>query len=239
MTLEATHRRTEILVASLFLITAFGSVAGSTLLDSVVDTPDYLITVSSRSASVVSGVLLWLLNDIGIVFIGLLMFPLLRKHDESLALGYVGMRMLECVFLVIGVVCALLLIPLSQEYISSGAADAAHYQTAGLLLKQARYLCLTPMMLFFLGLGGVILASLLWKSRLVPRPVSAVGVVGYAMLLPMAILPLLGVIDTSPSGRGAILAIPVMVFEIILMPIWLLAKGFNPSALEARQATHS
>lgn len=224
-------RITAILVGFLFLTTAFGSIFGNILLDSVITAPDYLDTVFPKSATLVSGVLLWLINDIGIVFIGLLMFPLLRKHNESMALGYVSMRMFECIILIIGVICAMLLIPLSQEYIKAGGTDVSTYQISGALLKQAKYLCLTPMMLLFLGLGGLIFTYLLWKTRLVPRFISVVGLIGYAILLPMAILPLFGLLDTSPSGPALILAAPVMIFEIIFMPIWLFAKGFDTSAI--------
>ena len=133
------YRRTSIVVASLFLVTAIGAIAGTALMETVLNAPDYLTTVFPRSATVTSGMLLWLINDIGIVFIGLLMFPILRKKNESMALGYVSMRMFESIFLIIGVIFAMLLIPLSQEFIKAGTTDVAAYQATGAVLKQAEY----------------------------------------------------------------------------------------------------
>jgi len=66
-------------VASLWILTAFGAIVGNALLNPVVTAPDYLTTVFSKSATVTGGMLLWLINDIGIVFIGVLMFPILKE----------------------------------------------------------------------------------------------------------------------------------------------------------------
>ena len=239
MSSDASLRRTAILVASLFLVTAIGAIAGNGLLNTVINAPDYLTTAFPKSATVISGMLLWLINDIGIVFIGLLMFPILKKQSESMALGYVSMRMFESIFLILGVIFAMLLIPLSQEFIKASATGVASYQAIGSLLKQAEYWFMTPMQLVFLGLGGVILTSLLYQSKLVPRFISVVGFIGYALLLPSAILALYGVLDPSPGGPGSILAIPGAVFEIILMPIWLFAKGFNTTVISAKQSATS
>jgi hypothetical protein len=239
MTSDSSSRRTAILVASLFLATAIGAIAGNALLNTALNAPDYLSTVFSKSATVTSGMLLWLINDIGIVFIGLLMFPLLKKQNESMALGYVSWRMFESIFLIIGLIFAMLLVPLSQEFIKARATDVTSYQAIGALLKQAEYWFLTPMQLIFLGLGGIIFTTLLYQSKLVPRFISAVGLVGYTLLLPSAILALYGVLDPSPGGSGSILAIPVAIFEIILMPIWLFAKGFDTAVISAKQGVIS
>lgn len=230
MSSNATYRRTAILVASLWLLTAFGAIAGTALMNTVLNAPDYLSTVLPKSATVVSGMLLWLINDFGIVFIGVLMFPILKKRSESMALAYLSMRIFEAIFLVVGVIFAMLLIPLSQEFIKAGATDVTSYQALGSVLKQAEYWFMTPMQLIPLGVGGVILTSLLYRTKLVPRLISVVGLIGYALLVPSAILTLLGILDTLPGAPGSILVVPVALFEIILMPIWLYAKGFNVSA---------
>jgi hypothetical protein len=92
------------------------------------------------------------------------------------------------------------------------------------------------MQLIPLGLGGVILTAILYRTKLVPRFIAVVGLIGYAVLVPGAILTLFGVLDTSPGASGGLLAIPVAVFEIILMPVWLFAKGFNASAIASKPA---
>jgi hypothetical protein len=239
MTSNVSYRRTAILVATLWLVTAFGAIAGSAFLDPVVNAPDYLTTVFAKSGAVTSGMLLWLINDIGIVFIGVLMFPILKQQSESLALGYVSMRIFEAIFLIVGVIFAMMLIPLSRAFIQAGAADVTSFHAIGAVLKQAEYWFMTPMQLIPLGLGGVILTTMLYKTKLVPRSISAVGIIGYSLLLPAAILALFGIVDTAPGGSGALLAIPVAIFEIILMPVWLYAKGFNTAGLTAKQGALS
>ncbi len=228
MTSNLSNRRTEILVASLWLLTAFGAIAGTALMNSVLNAPDYLTTVFPKSITVISGMLLWLINDFGIVLIGVLMYPILKRHCESMALAYVSMRIFESIFLIVGVIFAMLFIALSQSVIKAGATDVTSYQAIGSVLKQAEYWFMTPMQLLPLGLGGVILTSILYQTKLVPRFISVVGLIGYAWLVPLAILSLLGV--TLPGALGSVLAIPVAVFEIILMPIWLYTKGFNDFA---------
>ncbi len=236
MTSNGTYRGTAVAAASLWLLTAFGAIAGTFLMNGVLNAPDYLSTVASKSTTVISGMLLWLINDFGIVMIGLLMYPILKKQSERLALAYLSMRIFEAIFLIVGVILAMLIIPLSQAFINAGATDATMYQSIGSVLKQAEYWFMTPMQLIPLGLGGVVLTSLLYRARLVPRFIAVVGFIGYVLLLPGGILTLLGVLDTLPGSPGSLLVIPVALFEIILMPVWLYAKGFNMSGTASEPA---
>jgi hypothetical protein len=235
MTSNPSYRRTAIWVASLWILTAIGAIAGNALLSRVVNAPDYLTTVFSKSATATGGMLLWLINDLGIVLIGVLMFPLLKKQSESMALGYVSMRIFESIFLIIGVIFAMMLIPLSGAFINAGPADSTSFQAIGAVLKQAQQRFMDTMQLIPLGLGGIILTSLLYKSKLVPRFFAVFGFVGYALLLPSAILTLLRVQNIAPGVPVALLAIPVAIWEIVLMPIWLYAKGFNTAGIAAKQ----
>lgn len=236
MTSNASDRRTEIWVASLWLLTAFGAIAGSALMNSVLNTPDYLTTIFPKSATVISGMLLWLINDFGIVMIGVLMFSILKKRSERMALTYLSMRMFEAIFLIVGVIFAMLLIPLSQAFIKTGATDVTSYLALGSVLKQAEYWFMTSMQLIPLGLGGVVLTFFLYQTKLVPRFISVVGLIGYGLLVPCTILTLLGVLDTLPGSLGSLLVIPVAAFEIVLMPIWLYSKGFNISAIASESS---
>jgi len=238
MTSNASLRRTEILVASLWIVTAIGAIAGAVLINPVINAPDYLTTVFPKSVTVVTGMLLWLVNNIGIVLIGLLMFPILKKQNESMALGYLSMRMFEALLMTVGVAFAVLLIPLSQAFIKAGATDVTTYQAIGSILKQVESLFLNLMQLLFLGLGGLILTTMLYQTKLVPRWLSVIGIIGYALLLPAFVLTLFGVFDPTPGsgGLGSLLALPVAVWEIILMPTWLFTKGFNVSAVASMPA---
>jgi len=237
MTANAAYRRTAIWVATLWLLTAFGAIAGTGLMNSVLNAPDYLSTAFPGRTTVIIGMLLWFINDFGIVLIGILMFPILKMRSERMALTYLSMRMFEAIFLVVGVIFAMLLIPLSQAFIQGGAPNATSYEALGSVLKEAEYWFMTPMQLIPLGLGGVVLTFFLYQTRLVPRSISIVGLVGYGLLVPITILNLLGILDTSSGALASLLVIPVAAFEVILMPIWLYAKGFNASAIASESAT--
>ncbi len=133
--------------------------------------------------------------------------------------------------MIVGIFFAVLLIPLSQEFIKSGATNVASFQAIGTVLKQAESLFLNTLQLVFLGLGGIILTSMLYRAKLVPRFISVIGLVGYVLLLPSAVLAFFGVLDSTPGGPGTIMAVPAAIFEIILMPVWLFTKGFNVYAI--------
>ena len=82
------------------------------------------------------------------------------------------------------------------------------------------------------GIGGVLLNYMLFRYRLLPRPISALGLVGYTLLLLVVPLHLLGVVDES-SGVGLVLLAPGGLYEFLVLPLWLIVKGFRLSALRA------
>src|SRR3989440_8583646 len=147
--------------------------------------------------------LLWSFNNIGIVFIAVFAFPLLRKLDEALAVGYLASRIIEGTIMMVGIVATLLLIPLSQEFLKAGAPQNSWFLTLGDVLKQARFLGLTALSLPMLGLGGLFFTWLLFRFRLVPRLISVVGLIGYGLLIPASIAGLVGLIDVAPGGNGS------------------------------------
>lgn len=227
-------RKTEIFVALLWIITAAGAIGGAALINPIINASDYLSLAFPKSVTITVGMFGWIINDIGIVFIGLLMYPILKKHSESMALGYLSMRMFESLLMIVGVFFAMMLIPLSREFINAGSTDFATLQAIGSILKQAENWFLNLLQLIFLGLGGIILTSILYKTKLVPRFISIFGLIGYALLLPAAVIGLFGILDPTPGGVGSILAIPVAIWEIIIMPAWLFTKGFNTAAISTQ-----
>ena len=114
-------RKTAIIVGALFLTAMVASLLGGGLVESIISAPDYLIAVSENETQVIIGVLLELINAIAVVGIGVLMFPILKQHNESIALGYLGFRIIESVFCSVIVISPLSLTTLSQEYLKAGA----------------------------------------------------------------------------------------------------------------------
>jgi len=226
------NRKTAIIVGILFLTaTATFMIGDSLLIESILDDPDYLITVSENITQVIIGVLIAFIDGIAIVGIAVFMFPILKKYNEPIALGYVGFRIVEFAIILVYLICPLLLITLSQEYVKAGAPADSYFQTSGTLLLAVRYWTL-QMVYIFNGLAGLMLSYLLYKSKLVPRFISVLGLIGYALLLPGTLLHMFGHIDML----GVLIVFALGALFEILLPIWLFAKGFNSSAIDSGSA---
>src|SRR5258708_22404696 len=224
---SANQRRAEIVIAALFLVTAAASIPGAFILDSILNASNYLAQVFPNKGAVELGALMWSINNIGIVFIAVFAFGLLRKLDEALAVGYLASRIIEGAIMMVGVAATLLLIPLSQEILQAGAPQGSWFLTLGDVLQQAKFLGLTGLSLPMLGLGGLLFTWMLFRFRLVPRGISVVGLIGYAVVLFGSIAGWFGLIDVAPGGNGTIFALPVATFVLILLPFSLLFRGFK------------
>jgi len=232
---SADQRRAEIMIATLFVVTGVAAILGVYFLDPILNASDYLARVFPNKGAVELGSLLWSINNIGIVFIAVFAFRVLRKLDEALAVGYLATRIVEGTIMMVGIAATLLLIPLSQEFLKAGVPQGSWFLSLGDVLKHARFLGLTQLSLPLLGLGGSLFTWMLFRYRLVPRLISVVGLIGYALVFLVSIAGWFGLVDPSPgaSGAGAVLILPVGVFEIILLPFWLLFRGFKtPEAPE-------
>jgi Domain of unknown function (DUF4386) len=221
------QRRAEIVIATLFLVTAATSIPGAIILDSILNASNYLTQVFPNRSAIELGALMWSINNIGVVFIAVFAFSLLRKLDEAFAVGYLASRIIEGTIMMAGIAATLLLIPLSQEFIQAHDPQGSWFLTIGGILKQTKFLGLSGLSLPIYGLGGLFFTGMLFRFRLVPRGISIVGVFGYAVVLFGSIAGWFGLIDVAPGGNGTIFALPVAIFEIILLPFWLLFRGFK------------
>ena len=150
-----------------------------------------------------TGVLLTMLSGIAVVGIGLLMYQVLKQVDRRLAVWYPVLRVVE---FAVSAACGVYL--LTQLHVVPNNHLWVYLPT---------------------GVGGLILTYLLFVSRLVPRPIAVLGGVGYSALLLGVPLDLLGVLDMN-AGAGMALFAPGGLFELVFLPIWLIAKGFAPTA---------
>lgn len=226
-----THRKTAVLAGAFFLIAMVASlVGGAVLIEPILSAPDYLVAVSENETLLLVGVLLELINGLAVVAIGVLMFPVLRQHQATMALGYLAFRIIESVFGCIIVISPLALLLLAQEYAQAGPVDAAVYELIGYLAIAQRASVANLLIPVFLGLGGLLLYSVLYQSRLVPRYIAVWGLIGAALILALNLLLTFGV---EVGSVGLVLALPIITNEIFL-GIWLIVKGFDPSAIATR-----
>jgi hypothetical protein len=204
----------------------FTSLVGGIWLETILTAPDYLNTGYQSETQVIIGVLLELINCIAVVGIAVAMFPIFRQQNEALALGYVALRIIEAVILIAAVISPLLLITLSLEYLSTGAPDASAFPTSANLLLSTRAYIAGLLVPIFFSLAALVFYSLLYQSILVPRFISIWGLIAVVLLLAWNLLETFGI--SVPAGM--IFGLPIILNEIFL-GIWLIAKGFNPYAV--------
>jgi len=223
------YRKTAIIVGILFIIATATSILTIVFLGSTLETPLNFATVSANEFQVGMAVLFWLILAVSVTGIGVMMYPILKKYHEGLALGYVGFRLIEAIGIIVASITLLSLLTLSQEY-SAGTLDVANYQPIGSLLLALQDWSFEIGTLIFLGLGGLFLYYSLYELKLVPRLLSVWGLIGAACVLLYGLLGLFGL--TADSMALNLLAAPIAIQEMVFA-VWLIVKGFNPSTVNS------
>ncbi|HHS88980.1 MAG TPA: DUF4386 domain-containing protein [Rhodobacteraceae bacterium] len=208
------------LAGILFLVALGANLVGSELLDAIVIAPDYLSQTYAQKTSVILGMLAEIASAIAVVGIGVCLYPVLREHSQTVALGYLAFRLIEPMITIIIVLSSLSILALSREFMAAGATDPGQYALLGTLFQTTRDWALMIYILIFCT-GAFLFYSLLFRTRLVPRLLSVWGLVGAAILLAGALIDML-ITDIPPEAYGAVMGVNEIVF-----PLWLTFKGFN------------
>ena len=218
----ASTRTTAVLIGLLFLTATVTFATAEALTDSVLDGPDFLTGASEDTNVLATAALLALVQGVAIVGTAVFFFPLLKRESEPLALAYVGLRVAELAATLFYLATPLLVIKLADG--RDDSVDPSASQPLGALLESQRSVAVL-MIYLVTSVLGLILAFLLYRSRLVPRPIAILGLIGYPVLLAGSVLAAFDVSDVT-EGAGLIALVPGGLFELIL-PIWLIAKGFT------------
>ena len=223
-----TYRKNAIIVGVLFIIATAFLYIGGAVYKPFLGSPDYLEIAYPNQIIAVVGMLIEFACVLAIPLIAVFFYPVLRKHNEALAIGYVGFRFFEAVLFVSVEINKLSLINVSQGYLLKGGMDTPFFQNMGLLIQSTNQLIFSIYVVVF-AVGALLLYSALYKSKLVPRFISLWGLIGAVVILSGA---LLGMIvfgsESSDLGWEPVFFIPIAVNEMVLA-IWLIAKGFNPT----------
>ena len=218
-----THKTAARIFGVLFLISFLAYGTGTGVIQSIVSAPDILSNVyASTTLIVVSALLMGVVHTVTNIGLPVVLRPVLKPRNETLYFGYLSTAIVATVTLLVGVIFLLLLLPLSDAYMRSGSAVAGQYETMAILLREANYYSYNFGMAIW-SLGGLMFCSILYQYRLIPRLMSVWGVVGYTVFLSGCILAIFGL------DFGLIHTAPGALFEVFLS-LWLIAKGFNPSA---------
>jgi hypothetical protein len=230
-----THRKNAILAGVFYIIATVapistfffvgflgGEIGGETI-------PDYLVTVSANENRVVIGMLIELIYALSVVGIIVMLFPILKKHNEASARGFFALRFIEAIFTIVGSLILLTLLTLSQEFVKAGAPDASYFQTTGDLLLAARDWAFLIGSGLVWSLSAVILNYLLYQSKLIPRWLSVWGLVGAILSFATYLLRFFGI--ALPEIAFYPIAVQEMVFAV-----WLIVKGVNAPATASEPA---
>ena len=223
------YRTTARTVGVIYLAGMVLGVGGNILVQSILGAPDHLTALAANGMLVAIGALLWLLPAAGDAAHGILMFPVLRRHSERIAVGYLATRIIDAVFVAVMALLILVQIPLGSEYLRAGASDTSHLQALSAVLAQGQLYAYHFGMLT-VGFAGLMLCYVFYRAQLVPRLLGAWGLVGYAIILGGSVLEVLGfnlsLIHTVPGG----------LWEVFIGG-WLIARGFRASTVPSEPAT--
>jgi hypothetical protein len=224
------NRKNEITVGALFILAAVTAIIGLDLYQPILNDTYSVIKGSASQTRVIWGAFCELVLAFSIIGISIIMYPILNKENESIAIGYVCFRLLEATIIVIGIISLLSIVTLSQEFSKTIDPNVVSFLTDGKLLVAVhdRIFLLGPNMA--LGPSTLMMSCFLYKSKLVPRFISLLGLIGGPLIFACAVLVMFGVFPQI-SVWGAILAIPVFTYEMTLA-VWLIVKGFNSSDVD-------
>lgn len=228
------HRQATIFVGVLFIMASASAILGLLFYAPILTGPDYLTNGAANSTQVILGALMELILAVTAIGTAIGLFPVLRPYGERIALGHLCFRFFEAVVNAVGIVAILSLLTLSQNFVAAASPDVSAYHAVG-SLRHAVYRW-TSMLgpLFFLGINTLMYSYLLYKSKLVPRPLAVPGLTGATLVLAYALLVMFRVAEEG-SAPFVVLAMPIAVYEMILAG-WLIVKGFNPAAIASQPA---
>ena len=227
-----TNRKTAILVGVLFIIGTVAGILGAIFTYSIFNVSDYLTQISTHQNDLMAGALMVLTMGLALALVPVVMFPLFKKQNEVLALGYVVFRGALETFTYMAIVTIwIFLLVLSKEYATTDAADATYFQTMGAsLLAATDWMAELTSIVF--SSGALMYYYLFYQTRLIPRWLSGWGFIGAILYLASGVLAMVAIIEPLSTTEN-ILRVPLGLQEMV-MAVWLIVKGFESSAVAAK-----
>ena len=210
-----------------FLISYLGLIVGNLIMFPIIEAPVDLANVEPNAVTLGIGVLLESVNGIAVIGIAVMMYTILKRVNEGVALGYLGFRGVEGFLSILGSTKAASLIELSHAYNQAGPSP--YFDTLAELILADRHWTMEMLTVFFI-LSAFIFYFLLYRSEIVPRYISIWGFIAIVLITIMNLLIYTGV---GIGTIGIIFALPIIANEIFIA-IWLIVKGVDTSAIAAQ-----
>jgi len=209
----------------LFILGTVPVMAGMALWGQSVSSPDYLSLMALHSNEVMLFALTIMFMGLACAAIGISMYPILKPHGEALALGVVGFRVMEGTLQLASAVSTAVLLALSQEFVRAGSPADSFFQPVAAVIMSVRDWMSNGFYLFPWCVAAVIYYTVFYTTRLLPRWLSAWGLVSLLLMLIGAFSGMFGWIEAF-SPPQMLLMLPIMLQEMVLA-VWLIVKGYS------------
>jgi Domain of unknown function (DUF4386) len=225
-------RKTAYVVGVLFVITYITSIAAKfSFYPPFLDNADYILG-DGEDTRVLWGAFFEMILIIANIGTAVALYPVLKRRFPALSLGFVTARVMESVFIAVGILAVVTLVTMRQDFsdVAGGDNTALAATSHALVTLQEWTFNLGPG--FVVGVGnGLLLGYMMYKTGLVPRSMAMLGLVGGPLIVLSGTAVMFGVIDAGSSVR-ALASIPEFFWELSF-GVYLIVKGFKPSAITA------
>jgi hypothetical protein len=230
-------RRTAMIAGGAYLLTFAASIpARFYFLDPVLSDPGYIVGPGADSR-VLAGGLLDMVSALAGIAAAVVLFRVLKRQSETLALGFVASRLLEAAIIAVGIVSLFAVVTLRQDPAATAGADDGALVAVGASLVAVYEWTFVFGPNVMAAVNALLLGTLLYRSGLVARAIPLIGLVAGPVLLASVIGIVFGTHDLD-AGVHLLAAVPIFVWELSL-GVYLVVKGFKPSPLTARAAGSS
>jgi len=224
-------RKTALVGGILYLVTFVGSIASALLVGPALNDPSYVLGAGADQ-QIGLGAILELVNVFGLIGCGIAFFSVVRKVHEGLAIGYLATRLFEGAIITVSVISLLSVITLRQQVAAGADGESLAPVAAALVAVRNWAIVIGSNMAPF---NALMLGTALYRARLVPRWMPALGLVGAPILISFVVGLILGVAQVGTVFH-VVAVLPFFIWELVL-GLWLTFKGFNensPIALAER-----
>jgi hypothetical protein len=225
-------RRTAYVVGWLFVITYITSIAAKfSFYPPFLDNANYVVG-GGEDSRVLWGAFSEMILIIANIGTAVALYPVLRRRFPVLSLSFVTARVMESVFIAVGILAVVTLVTLRQDYSGAAGADASALAAVGHALVTLQEWTFNLGPAFVVGVGnGIILGYMMYRTGLVPRAMALLGLIGGALIVASGTAVIFGVIEAGSTAQN-LASIPEFFWELSF-GIYLIVKGFKPSAITA------
>ena len=211
------------------LLLIVGMIAGIFSVAPAIDSTEYLKEATANSNQVVIASVFQFVMSLTYIGVAILLYPIIKKFGNSLAIGFLSLRIIATTLVIFGTILLLSILALSQEHIRYSPLTYSDLEVLGNVLKAVRDYVNHIFMILILCAGNIMFYILLIKSKLIPRWISVWGLIGAVLSVIASFLVLFRVVEII-TPEYLILNVPTALLELIL-GIWLIFKGFDRKIL--------